>query len=106
MRCPFDWALFSGGGDQVKMRGCGIDDVVPVGTIKQSKETVAPKLNGPGSDFVKGANLANHGSNAKDSGHFAAVRTLICRSTGYNVHSLAPIHSCWWNILARTPINT
>jgi hypothetical protein len=69
----------------------GFEYVVDVGAILQSDGPVASKIYGPGSDVMKRANLANHGSNAKESGHFAAVRTLIGRSTGYNVHSLASI---------------
>jgi hypothetical protein len=112
MRYPLYWALLKhcpGGGDQVKIRSRRLDYVVQVDTIKQSGDTVAPKICSPGSDVVKRANLANHGSNNKEAGHFAAVRTLICRSTGYNVHSLAPVFlrcCCWWNIHSRAPINT
>ena len=79
MRYPLYWALLKrcpGGGDQVKVRSCKLDYVVEVGTIKQSGDTVAPKEDSPGSDVVKRANLANHGSNAKEAGHFAAVRTF------------------------------
>jgi hypothetical protein len=94
MRYPLYWALLKhcpGGGDQVKMRRRRLDYVVDVGTIKQSGDTVAPKVDGPGSDIMKRAKLVNHGSNAKESGHFAAVRTLICTSTGYNIIVEYPI---------------
>jgi hypothetical protein len=51
MRYSFYWALLKhclGGGDQFKVRRRRLDDVVYVGTIKQSGETVAPKVDGPG----------------------------------------------------------
>jgi hypothetical protein len=80
-----------GGGDQVKMRRRRFDDIVDVCTIKESGETVATKVDGPGSDVTEPAELAYHGSNAKEPCHFAAVRILIGRSTGYDVYSLAPI---------------
>jgi hypothetical protein len=76
--------------DPVIMRTRRCNDVVDVCTMK-SGETVATKVDGPGSDVMEHAELAYHGSNAKDSCHFAAVRTLIGKSTGYNVYSLAPI---------------
>jgi hypothetical protein len=65
---PFYWALLKRrprGCDQVKVRRRRLDDVVDVGTLNQSGETVAPKVHGPSSDAMKRANLANHGSHAK-----------------------------------------
>jgi hypothetical protein len=112
MRYLFYWALLqhcSGGGNQVKMGRCRFDDVVNVGAVRQSREPVAPNVDCPGRDVVKRTDLANHGSDAKEFGHFAAVLTLICGGTGYNVHSLAPMFlrcGFWWNTLFRTPINT
>jgi hypothetical protein len=51
------------------------------------------------------ANLANHGSNTKESGHFATVRNLICRSTWYIVHSLAPLFlGCGSASIAQTAL--
>jgi hypothetical protein len=94
MRYPFDLALLkhcSGSGDRIKIRCRRLGDVVDVCIIQQSGETVTPKVDRPGGDVMKRTNLATHSSNAKESGHFAAVRTLICRSTWYNVCSLAPI---------------
>jgi hypothetical protein len=40
----------------------------------QSREPITSKIKGPGCDVMKHANLANHGSDAKNSGHFAAAR--------------------------------
>jgi hypothetical protein len=111
MRYPFYWAPLkhcSGSGDQIKMRCRRLGDIVNVCTIKQSGETATPKVERPGGDVMKRTNHANHSRNAKESGHFAAVRTLICRSTWYNIYSFAPIVLwlvCWWNIHSRTPIN-
>jgi hypothetical protein len=82
MRYPFYWALLKhrpGGGDQVKMRRRRFNDKVDVCTIKESGETVATKVNGPGSDAMEPAELAYHGSNAKEPCHFTAVHTLIGR---------------------------
>jgi hypothetical protein len=94
---PFYWALLkhrSRGGGQVKTRRRRLDGTVDVDTINWSEETVAQKVKGPSGDVMKRPNVANHAANhgsvAKDSGHFAVVRTLIRRSTGYDVHSLAP----------------
>jgi hypothetical protein len=51
MRYLFYLALLKhcpGGGDQFKVRRRRLYDVVGVGTTKQSGETVAPKVDGPG----------------------------------------------------------
>ena len=80
MRYPLHWEVLRDGpgdDDHVKMRSRRLDYVVEVGTIEQSGDTVAPKVDNPGSAVVKRANLANHGSNTKEDGHFAAVRTVI-----------------------------
>jgi hypothetical protein len=112
MRYSFYWALLKhppGGGDQVKMRRLRFKDIDDICTIKESGETVATKVDGPGSDVMERVELAYHGSNAKEPCHFTAVRTLIGRSTGYDVHYLAPIVlrcSFRWNIRTRIPINT
>jgi hypothetical protein len=85
VRYPFYWVLLKRrprGGDQVKMRRRRLGDVVDVGKINQSGETVAPKVNGPSGDVMKCTSLANHGSDAKDSGHFAAVQTLYVVAPG------------------------
>jgi hypothetical protein len=112
MRYPFYRTLLKhhpGGSDQVKMRRRRLNDIVDVCTIKYSGETVATKVDGSDRHAIEPAELAYHGSNAKEPCHFAAVRTLIGRSTGYDVDSLAPIVlrcSFWWNIRSRTPIYT
>jgi hypothetical protein len=59
-----------------------LNDVVDVRTIDRSDEAYTPKMNGP-------ANLTSHSSDTKYSGHFAAVRALILRGYGYDVHSRA-----------------
>jgi hypothetical protein len=67
MRYPFDWALLkhcSGSGDQIKMRCRRLGDVVDVCIVKESGETVAPKVDRPGGDVMKRANIANHSGNA------------------------------------------
>jgi hypothetical protein len=79
MRSPsFYWVLLKyrpGSGDQIKMRCRRLGEIVDVCTIKQSGETVTPKVDHPGDDAMKCADFANHDSNAKESGHFAVVRT-------------------------------
>jgi hypothetical protein len=64
-------------------------DVIDVRAIDQSDETITPKLDSPGGDVMKQANLASHSSATKYSGHFAAVRALIRRGCGYDIHSRA-----------------
>jgi hypothetical protein len=106
MRYSFYWALLKhhpGGGDQAKMRNLRFKDIVDICTIKESGETVATKVDGPGSDVMEPVELAYHGSNAKEPCHFVAVRTLIGRSTGSPIVLRC---SFWWNIRSRTPINT
>jgi hypothetical protein len=45
--------------------------------LYQSRAIATPNLNSVGYDVMKLAILANHGSDSKESGHFAAVRALI-----------------------------
>ena len=57
-------------------------DVIDVRAIDQSDETITPKINCPSGD-------ASHSSDTKYSGHSAAVRAVIRRGYGYDVHSRA-----------------
>ncbi len=53
----------------------------------QSGETITPKINGLDGYQIQSANVVNHGSDDKHSGHFAAVRALI-----RGVYSTSVIH--------------
>jgi hypothetical protein len=57
------------GCDQVKMWRRRLYDVIDVGTIDQSRETITSKGTGPGGYVMKRINLAKHGSNARDPDH-------------------------------------
>jgi hypothetical protein len=62
----------------IKIWRCRLYDVVVnVRILYQSRAIATPNLNSVGYDVMKLAILANHGSDSKESGHFAAVRALI-----------------------------